>query len=164
MRSTAAGLVALMVAAAGPPTLAAPAPMAFGAGDRALVLQVHGEGAQIYECKADAAGHLAWSFREPIATLIKDRQTVGRHYAGPHWELNDGALVRGTLVTSQPGQTPDDIPWLKLDVAENKGVGALANATLVLRLNTHGGVLTGDCPAAGALRSVPYAADYVFLR
>ena len=39
---------------------------------------VHAEGAQVYECKADAAGKLAWQFREPVATLIVDGKTVGR--------------------------------------------------------------------------------------
>ena len=37
-------------------------------------------------CKAGADGKLAWTFREPIATLLADGKTVGRHYAGPNWE------------------------------------------------------------------------------
>ena len=40
----------------------------------------------------------------------------------------------------------------------------LTAATLVQRINTSGGALAGDCDRAGALRSVPYSADYVFLR
>jgi hypothetical protein len=162
MRPTLAALAAALLAAT--PALALPAPATFGVGDRALLLSVHAEGAQIYECKADPAGHLAWTFREPIAALIQDGQTIGRHYAGPHWELNDGALVRGKVAATAPGATPDDAALLKLDVIENKGVGALKDAALVLRLNTHGGALKGDCPTAGALRSVPYSADYAFLR
>jgi len=156
-------LPALALLAVGASPVAAQ-PAAFGVADRATVMSVHAEGAQIYECKADAAGRLAWSFREPVATLLRDDQTVGRHYAGPHWALDDGSLVQGKVAMSQPGSTADDVPWLKLDVVRNSGAGALKDATLVLRLNTHGGALKGDCPSAGALRAQPYSADYVFLR
>jgi Protein of unknown function (DUF3455) len=47
-----------------------------------VMLTVHAEGAQIYECKVNS-GKLVWQFREPIAALIADGKTVGRHYAGP---------------------------------------------------------------------------------
>jgi hypothetical protein len=50
-----------------------------------LVATIHAEGAQVYECKAAAAGGLEWQFREPIATLLVDGKTVGRHFAGPMW-------------------------------------------------------------------------------
>src|SRR2546421_10876903 len=33
------------------------------------------------------------TFREPIATLLLDGKTVGRHYAGPNWEHADGSAV-----------------------------------------------------------------------
>ena len=36
-------------------------------------------------------------------------------------------------------------------------------ATVVLRLNTRGGVLAGACPTVGELRAAPYSADYAFL-
>jgi Protein of unknown function (DUF3455) len=61
-------------------------PSAIAAPDRLPIVTVHGEGAQIYECKADAAGTLAWQFREPIATLLLNDKTVGRHSAGPTWD------------------------------------------------------------------------------
>jgi len=141
------------------------APAAFDVADHAVVLIAHGEGAQVYQCAPGADGRLAWSLREPIATLIgPDGKTIGRHYAGPSWALDDGDLIKGQLLASQPGAGAGDIPLLKLAVAEHRGGGALAEASLVLRLNTHGGVLKGDCPAQGALRAEPYSADYVFLR
>jgi hypothetical protein len=31
-------------------------------------------------------------------------------------------------------------------------------------VNTHGGKLTGACDIVGAFQSVPYAADYIFLK
>jgi hypothetical protein len=58
-----------------------------------VVLKVGEEGAQVYDCKADTAGKLVWTFREPVATLLLDGKTVGHHYVGPHWELADGSLV-----------------------------------------------------------------------
>ena len=79
------------------------------------MLTVHAEGAQVYECKAGADGKLGWAFREPIATLMADGKTVGRHYAGPNWEHSDGSAVVGKAAGNAPGATPNDIPWLKLD-------------------------------------------------
>jgi hypothetical protein len=130
----------------------------------AVVLTAHGEGAQIYECKAAQGGALLWSFREPIASLIVDGKTVGRHYAGPHWALDDGSLVHAKMVMTVAGVTGSDVAWLKLSVSENAEAGALSSATLVYRVNTRGGKLTGICPSAGMLSSVPYSADYIFAR
>ena len=87
--------------------------MAAAPGETPL-LQVHAEGAQIYECKADAEGGLAWVLREPIASLFLDGKTVGHHYAGPRWELSDGSSVSGKVVGKSPGDGPADIHWLKL--------------------------------------------------
>jgi hypothetical protein len=128
------------------------------------VLQVHAEGAQIYECKADGTGKLIWTFREPIATLFADGKTVGRHSAGPIWEHSDSSAVAGKVVGSAPGAGPADIPWLKLEVASRRGSGVLSDVTTVQRINTRGGKVDGACDGAGTYRSVPYAADYVFFR
>jgi Protein of unknown function (DUF3455) len=57
----------------------APLPDAIAAPGETVVLSVHAEGAQVYECKAGADGKLAWAFREPIATLLLDGKTIGRH-------------------------------------------------------------------------------------
>lgn len=140
-------------------------PAAFEVADRVTALSVHAVGAQLYQCEPDASGQLAWSFREPIATLINDEgKTIGRHFAGPTWELDDGGAVKGKLLASAPGAGADDIALLKLTVSERRGAGVLAGVSLVLRLNTHGGALKGGCAVAGELRAEPYAADYVFLR
>jgi hypothetical protein len=128
-----------------------------------VVATFHAEGAQVYECKAAADGKLAWTFREPIATLLLDGKTVGRHYAGPSWEHMDGSAVVGKAAGNAPGKTASDIPWLKLDVTAHRGSGTLTKVTTVQRINTQGGVQTGACDKAGALLSAPYSADYVFL-
>jgi len=152
------------------PLLALPAlaraevPAAIAAAGATIVATYHAEGAQIYECKAGSDGKLAWTFREPIATLLADGKTVGRHYAGPNWESADGSAVTGKVAGNAPGATPKDIPWLKLEVVASRGAGALSGVTTVQRINTAGGRLEGACDKAGAFSSVPYAADYVFLR
>jgi hypothetical protein len=165
-----AGPIAVLLL--GGPSAAAPqpqaepvtAPAAFGIADRPAILVAHGVGAQIYECKADAGGATNWIFREPVATLVRRGETIGHHYAGPTWELTDGDTVKGKQLAAAPGATPADIALLKLDIVEHHGNGALKDAKLVLRLNTHGGVLKGECPQAGELRAEPYSADYAFLR
>jgi hypothetical protein len=139
-----------------PETIAAPGETA--------VLTLHAEGAQVYECKAGADGTLAWAFREPIATLLSDGKTVGRHYAGPSWEYSDGSAVVGQVTGTAPGTVAMDIPWLKLGVTSRRGNGVLSPATTVQRINTAGGRLNGACYKAGTYESVPYSADYVFLR
>ena len=128
-----------------------------------IIATFHAEGAQIYECKPSNDGELAWVFREPIATLLLDDKTIGRHYAGPTWEHMDGSAVTGKAVGNAPGATVNDIPWLKLDVASRRGSGAIANVSTVQRINTHGGAAQGGCDQAGVFLSVAYSADYVFL-
>ena len=59
---------------------------------------------------------------------------------------------------------PADIPWLKLAASGDSGRGALAGVTTIQRINTRGGALEGNCETAGTFRSVPYSADYVFLK
>jgi hypothetical protein len=142
----------------------APLPDAIAAPGETVVFTLHAEGAQVYECKAGADGKHSWAFREPIATLLLDGKTVGRHTAGPSWEHIDGSAVTGTATATAPGATPKDIPWLKLEVTSHRGSGMLTGVTTVQRINTQGGKLDGGCEAAGKFQSAPYSADYVFLR
>jgi hypothetical protein len=141
-----------------------PLPEAIAAPGEATVLSVHAEGAQVYECKAGADGKLAWAFREPVATLLADGKTVGRHYAGPNWEHSDGSAVVGKAAGNAPGATTNDIPWLKLTVVSSRGSGTLTGVTTVQRINTQGGRFDGACDKAGSFKSAPYSAEYVFLR
>ena len=158
-------LTALILATAFPVDGAlAQMPPAIAAPGEAIVATFHAEGAQIYECKPGNEGKLAWVFREPIATLLVDDKTVGRHYAGPNWEVSDGSAIVGQVAGTSPGSVAMDIPWLKLTVTSKRGTGVLSAATTVQRINTVGGKLTGACFKAGSYESVPYAADYVFLK
>jgi hypothetical protein len=138
-------------------------PEAIAVSGETLVMTLHAEGAQVYECRIEAAsGRLVWQFREPIATLFKGSETVGRHYAGPHWELADGSAVVATVAGRAPGANANDIPLLKLDVSARRGTGQLSDVATIQRLNTKGGAAYGPCPTAGEFRSVPYSADYAF--
>jgi hypothetical protein len=133
------------------------------------IITLHAAGAQIYDCKPDGGNTaepraLTWQFREPIATLMFDGRSVGRHYAGPNWDHVDGSGVKGRVVASAPGATSSDIASLELEVVEHRGNGILSAATAVRRINTKGGIAKGSCESAGSYLSVPYSADYVFLR
>jgi hypothetical protein len=135
---------------------------------------LHAEGAQIYECQPDAANQLVWQAREPAATLMDGDNSVGRHYAAMHWETvdastlmwehKDGSSVKAKIVARIAGRTADDLPWLKFGVITQTGNGLLYGVTHVQRINTQGGMARGQCDQAGAYRSVPYSADYVFWR
>lgn len=146
------------------PAAAAEVPEAIAARGEVLVTTVHAVGAQVYECKADSAGNLVWQFREPIATLFMAGKTVGRHYAGPNWEMTDGSAVRGKVAAQAPGTGPDDIPLLKLEATPWRGAGLLSNITTIQRVNTQGGAVNAACDSAGTFLSVPYSADYAFYK
>jgi hypothetical protein len=128
------------------------------------IARLQAAGAQIYVCAKNATGALNWRFREPVATLLEEGKTVGRHFVGPTWEFDDGSRVVGELVSKAPGSTPKDIAWLKLSVKEPPKSGLAAGATSVLRIDTKGGVFGGACDNEGELHSEPYTATYVFVK
>jgi hypothetical protein len=164
LRTATLALMVLSGSLAGAAAAETPLPGAIAAPGETTVLSVHAEGAQVYECKAGTDGKLGWAFREPIATLMADGKTVGRHYAGPNWEDADGSAVTGKAIGNAPGATANDIAWLKLDVTAHRGNGILSGVTTVQRINTQGGQLAGACDKAGVTKSAPYSAEYVFLR
>jgi hypothetical protein len=128
------------------------------------IAKLEGAGAQIYMCAKNAAGVLNWTFREPIATLLEEAKTVGRHFLGPTWEFADGSHVVGEQVSTAPGKTAKDIPWLKLSVKETPNSGLVAGATSILRIDTNGGVFEGACNNEGELHPEPYTATYIFVK
>jgi hypothetical protein len=80
------------------------------------------------------------------------------------WDHIDGSGVKGKVASTAHGATANDIAWLRLDIIEHRGSGVLSEAATVERINTKGGMAQGPCEPAGAYLSVPYSADYVFLR
>lgn len=163
MSGKAAFAVVLLMAFLGPAAAETSLPAAIAAPGEAPVLTAHAIGTQIYECKAGTDGKLAWSFREPAATLTADDKIVAHHSAGPTWEFTDGSAVVGKAVANAPGKTANDIAWLKLDVVSHRGEGTGSTVVTVQRINTVGGVISGECDHAGSTRAMPYSADYVFL-
>lgn len=127
-----------------------------------IAVTLHAEGAQIYECKPNAAGKLEWQFREPVATLMLDGKTVGRHYVGPTWEHVDGSVVQGKVTGRLPGATKEDIPLLRLEVSNSRGNGILSGVTTIQRVETEGGVQEGPCDKAGNFETQAYSSDYIF--
>jgi hypothetical protein len=155
-------IIACLLVGYGASAAEVPAPIA--ATGETTVLQVHAEGAQIYECKAgQPAEQLGWQFREPVAALFEGANTIGVHYRGPKWQIGND-VIAAKVIASAPSPGGKNIPWLKLQVTTEANGGPLRGVTAVQRLNTTGGVLEGACEKAGELRPVPYGAEYIFLK
>lgn len=136
--------------------------------DQSAFLQVRATGVQIYECtsKPEAPASFSWTFQAPEATLA-DRwgHRVGRHYAGPTWELGDGSRVVGEVTAHDPGPDRSAVPWLLLRAKSTSGSGALTRTQSILRIRTSGGIApTTPCTEAQAhtVVRVPYTGDYYF--
>jgi hypothetical protein len=131
-----------------------------------VVLQVHATGSQIYVCQAGADGKFGWTLKAPEAEL-HDQQgaTIGRHYAGPTWKLNDGSEVTGKAVARVDSPDADSIPWLLLMATGHSGEGVLSRVSSIQRIHTKGGQPpAGNCDASKQNREVKstYSADYYF--
>jgi hypothetical protein len=150
--------------AAAPP---APGPLRVPA-DQTLIKQLHATGVQIYECRPSKndASQFEWTFKGPEASLFtKGGRKVGKHYAGPTWEANDGSRVAGEVIGNSPSPTPNSIPWLLLRAKATAGNGIFAHVQFIQRLNTVGGsVPAGGCrkEQAGQQLRASYTADYLF--
>ncbi len=135
-----------------------------------LTVVAHGTGVQIYACRRSAqdAMRFAWAFEAPQADLYApgDRK-IGRHYAGPTWEAQDGSRVVGAVVAHEDAANATAIPWLLLRAKSTAGEGLFAGTTFIQRLHTDGGQppATGcDAEHAGQEAHIPYQADYYFYR
>jgi hypothetical protein len=125
------------------------------AGSR-LVLEAKGDGVQIYGCTAGS-----WTLVGPDAKLLDGQgRTIGAHFAGPTWRLNDGSQVRGKMIASQPSPESGAVPWLLLESVPGSGSGRFAKVAFIRRTETHGGAAPKG-PCAGALR-IRYTASYSF--
>lgn len=130
----------------------------------AATMRMHAVGLQIYECRRTDHDRLEWSFREPIATLMAHGKSVGVHYAGPAWRMSDGSSIKGAVIRQAPGTTSLDIPWLELKTTEHVGEGSLGDVIGIRRIGTKGGINSGPCSLEGSFASVPYEAEYVFVK
>jgi hypothetical protein len=91
--------------------------------------------------------------------------TIGKHYAGPHWESTDGSKVAASLKERADAPSAGAIPWLLLAAKSVGPEGSFSRVTSIVRANTVGGVAPqSGCSqaAAGASARVDYTADYYF--
>jgi Protein of unknown function (DUF3455) len=145
-----------------------------------LFMKTAAKGLQIYTCKAKAepsTGYSTayekpayeWTLKAPSAELFDDQgQLVGKHYAGPTWEMQkDHSLVVGAVSAKANSPQAGAIPWLLLKAKSHQGEGLLSSVSWVQRLDTVG----GKAPATGCDQArqdaevqVPYTASYYFYR
>ena len=174
MAMTKGGLLAIIIslvlaACTSRPVAVSVPPSLQGGADESLAMIVPAKGVQIYECRPrrEQVGAFEWFFVAPEADLFDQRgDKVGRHYAGPHWEANDGSKLLGTLKARADAPAPGAIPWLLLAAKSVGPQGSFSRVTSIQRLNTAGGLPPADgcTPASsGATARVPYSADYYFL-
>ncbi|MFZ6874431.1 DUF3455 domain-containing protein [Undibacterium sp. Di27W] len=138
-----------------------------------LAFQMAATGVQIYDCKAnkDVAKKFEWVFRAPEAELYASHDSsnlkLGKHYAGPTWEGNDGSKVVGEVASKSDSPESNAIPWLLLKAKSNTGTGTFARITSIQRVVTVGGKapLTGCSDfQLGAETRTPYKALYNFYK
>jgi len=135
-----------------------------------LAAETLATGVQIYECasKAEQPGAFEWVFRSPEAALADaSGRSIGKHYAGPTWESNDGSVVSGEVASRDPGPTPTAIPWLLLKAKTHSGKGVFSDVVSIQRLQTAGGIAPTEACSAANLKQVvrvPYTATYYFYR
>jgi len=161
---------------------ALPEPVRVPAGQK-VVMTTSGVGEITYECreKKDMAGQHEWAFVGPVATLYgADRKAVGKYYAGPTWEANDGSKVTGKqvavspaaagniplqLVKAEPAMAATTAATMTQTAVATAGGGAMTGISYIQRLNTKGGVapaMACDATSKGKRQQVAYEADYVF--
>ena len=133
-----------------------------------MFLVGHAVGVQIYSCNATTSGH-SWGLVAPRANLYGDKgKLLMTHFAGPTWRAKDGSRVVAQRVD---GVTVDAtaIPWLLLSTvstAPGPDGDRLTKTTFIQRIATTGGLAppAAECNAGtvGAVREIPYTADYYF--
>lgn len=133
-----------------------------------LALETAARGVQIYECSArkDEPTRFEWTFTAPEADLFDMAgRRIGKHYAGPTWESDDGSKVVGAVKARADGPDPGAIPWLLLDAKATSGPGVFDGTTSIQRVRTVGGSApTEICSEAqaGKVARVGYSATYYF--
>jgi len=139
-------------------------------GGQSAFLVAFAKGVQIYECvaKADQPAAFEWKLTGPEAVLADaSGKAIGKHFAGPTWEANDGSAVVGEVKARDPGPSASAIPWLLLSAKSTSGSGVLGATKSVQRVDTSGGVAPSDPCGAAQLKQVArvaYTAKYYFYR
>lgn len=133
-----------------------------------LSLEAHAAGVQIYECSASKTEpvRFEWVFKAPEADLLDSGgKNIGKHYAGPTWESNDGSRVTGEVKARDNGPDATAIPWLLLSAKATSGKGVFSQTLSIQRLLTVGGKAPAegcDQTQSGKEARIPYRARYYF--
>jgi hypothetical protein len=121
-----------------------------------LLLRALGSGDQVYGC---VNGN--WALTAPDAKLLnQEGSVIGRHFAGPTWQLNDGSWVKAKAIAKQVAPDATAVPWLLLQSVG--GTGRLETVRFIQRTGTRGGNAPDGGCSQGAMRRVPYTATYSF--
>jgi len=164
-----AALLGFLMAASGQQTASrpdVPAKLEAPSGER-VILRASASGSQIYICQVGADQKLSWVLKAPEAELFDAHgKSIGRHYAGPTWKLNDGSEVTGKAIAREDPSEADSIPWLLLTATGHSEGGTLSRVTTIQRIHTKGGQppQANGCADSkrGAETRSPYSADYYF--
>ena len=133
-----------------------------------LSVVAQASGVQIYDCSASKTdpAKFEWVFRAPEADLFDGAgKKIGKHYAGPTWESNDGSKVIGEVKARDDGPDANAIPWLLLNAKSASGNGVFGKTQSIQRVNTVGGKApVGGCTQAQAGKDarIAYRAAYYF--
>ena len=136
--------------------------------NQVLSLETQAAGVQIYECKAskDDPQRFDWVFKAPEAELFDNAgKRIGRHFAGPTWESNDGSKVVGKVRAQYKSPDLNSVTWLLLSAKSTSGNGLFSKIRSIQRVLTAGGKApAGGCNQAqlGKEMRVPYKAVYYF--
>ena len=121
-----------------------------------LLLRAVGSGDQVYGC-VDGR----WALSAPEAKLVnQEGSVIGRHFAGPTWQLNDGSWVKGKAIAKLAAPDATAVPWLLVESVG--GTGRLGTVRFIQRTGTHGGNAPDGSCSQSATRRVPYTATYSF--
>ncbi len=141
-------------------------------GRRTRILMARATGFQIYVCRPDADGKPAWTLKAPEAELFDEQgKSIGKHFGGPTWQLNDGSQITGKMAAKADAPDPKAIPWLLVTVTGHSGRGKLSAVTSIQRVNTVAGLAPeslapaeSECsPQSGEVEfKSSYQADYYF--
>lgn len=149
---------------------ALPAAVRVPAGQKQAVWSTTQNGQITYECrlKLGTTEAFEWTFAGPVADLVDANGVkIGKYYAGPTWEANDGSKFTGKQLAVSPAAA-GNIPLQLVQANPSTGQGAFAGTTFVQRLNTKGGVAPSQLPCTksslGQRVVVSYASDYVLYR
>ncbi len=135
--------------------------------NQTLALTLTARGVQIYECRAvpGEPTKFEWAFKAPEADLFDAQgRKVGRHFAGPTWELTDGGKVVGKVKAKADAPDANGVPWLLLEAVQASGT-VLGKVQSIQRVDTVGGKMPTagtDAAHVGAESRAEYTATYKF--